>query len=74
MSATGVIGLSMILGVPISLHGTASLTALPRAADGENVVGTPGLLAGSLLLRGLRKKPALQKSLAIILACLDRRA
>ena len=74
VSATGVIGLSMILGVPISLHGTASLTALPRSAAGETVVGTPGLVAGSLLLRGLRKKPALQKSLAIILACLDRRA
>jgi len=74
VSATGVIGLSLVLGVPISLHGTASLTSLPRSAAGENVLGTPGLLAGSLLLRGLRERPALQKSLAIILACLDRRA
>ncbi len=74
VSATGVIGLSMVLGVPISLHGTASLTALPRLSDGEAAVGSPGLLAGSLLVRGLRKRPALQKSLAIILACLDRRA
>lgn len=74
VSATGVIGLSMVLGVRISLHGTASLTALPRPSAGEDVVGTPGLLAGSLLLRGLRTKPALQKSLAIVLACLDRRA
>lgn len=74
VSATGVIGLSMILGVRISLHGTASLTALPHASAGEDALGTPGLLAGSLLLRGLREKPALQKSLAIILACLDRRA
>jgi uncharacterized tellurite resistance protein B-like protein len=74
VSATGVIGLSMVLGVPISLHGTASLTALPRLSNGESVVGAPGLLAGSLLLRGLQKRPALQKSLAIVLACLDRRA
>jgi uncharacterized tellurite resistance protein B-like protein len=74
VSATGVIGLSMIMGVPISLHGTASLTALPRGGPEDDVVGAPGLLAGSLLLRGLRERPALQKSLAIILACLDRRA
>ncbi len=74
VSATGVIGLSMVMGVPISLSGTASLTALPRTSADDDVVGAPGLLAGSLLLRGLRKKPALQKSLAIILACLDRRA
>jgi len=73
VSATGVIGLSMVLGVPISLHGTASLTVLPRLSNGEAVVGASGLLAGSLLLRGLRKRPALQKSLAIVLACLDRR-
>lgn len=74
VSATGVIGLSLIMGVPLSLSGTASMTALPRSRAPDEAVGAPGLLAGSLLVRGLRKKPALQKSLALILACLDRRA
>ncbi|MFH2008412.1 MAG: TerB family tellurite resistance protein [bacterium] len=74
VSATGVIGLSMLLGVPISLQGTASVTSLPRGVTDATVAGTPGLVVGTLLLRGLRERPALQKSLAMILACLDRRA
>ena len=69
-SATGVIGLSMLLGVPISLHGTATVTAA-LAPGQRNEASRPGLVAGTLLLRGLRERPALQRSLAVILALLD---